>query len=350
MNFFEVMRNQFGMDPAGSQMASAAPTPEAADPSTPSPTGRVLARLPTPGHVRPSDMDLNRGPFAAPAQNPGTAAMSDLTGGLSELHPGLNAKNSFLLGLMGSMRAAGERENRAQAAQVEAQKANLEYNKSLFEMDHKAQEADRQLAKDAEEGRHNRALEDLTGQHYSALNDYYKKGGAGGAPGVEPEMKGTDLSLVTQRAAKTAGYGQGYDPSWDTLDDTEKERRRQTFQAYVEMFSKGKYTIGPDGRPVRKTGAMPTTPVPEPAGAPTATPELDEDETAPTAAPPAPVSPAPAPAPAPSPAPAPAAAGAQTAPAPAPSTVGTWRRATAPDGTKWLVNPITGDKIPAQGQ
>ena len=373
MTFFDELR-KFGAPIQGEQMAAAAPTVEANDTSTPSPTGRVLARLPTPGRVRPSDMNIAQGPFNPPAENPGLTALSDLTGGMSELHPGLNSKNSFLVGLMGSMRNAGAREEKAQAAQTEAQKANLEYFKSLFEMDHKASEAERQANKDAEDVRHNKATEDLTGQHYSALNDYYKRGGIGGAASAGTDINPKDLSLVSQRAAKAAGFGETYDKGWSARTPEEQERARQLYAGHLEIYTNGLYTIGPDGRPMR-VGAAPAK------GAPATPDAVDPDAPEPAigASPAAPAAPSLLDAPVPpgdtlskpgepaqnvfkrmrgggAPPAQPAAAAPVEAPASAPTPApprtsgGAWRPVKAPDGSKWLFNTITGDKVPAEGQ
>ena len=372
MDFIDTMRQLFGFNPATGEtlqpgaripaprMAASGAAPaftgldagssqEAQDPSTPSPTGQVLARLqtqprrlaPPASGALPQSQQAGASPFGGIG--------SEIAGGLGGFKRGMSGAEAFASGLSGAVKAVNDRAAAANKAQNEADKAKLDVYKALFDIEDKKAQRARGDRQDAETKR----WHDIMAPSYS--NEKKKD-----APDQWDDLSASDQSNAGLRFMKMAGIPDMSKPdgqaAWDLLNADEKQKRIGILRRLQPSLAK-KLFDG-DGNP---TGAEPPGPAgakaPKPAASaakpakPKASEEDDEsgddDETTETPAAPAAKPTATPPAAAPrsgSPAAAP-----QASP---PAAAGTWRRYKSTDGTIKLFNPATGqtqsiDEAPA---
>ena len=355
MDFVDTMRNLFGFNPATGETLDGARLPpprmasgaapayvglntsglsqEAADPTTPSPSGQVLATLRTaPRRLAPPLPGQSPQP-AQPGWG-GNGFASELAGGMDQVKPGMSRGQAFFSGFSGATKAVNERVAAAAKAQHDADKAKLDVYKALFDIQDKQDQRARADRQDAETKR----------WHDIMAPSYASKGKD--APDQWDDLSASDQSNAGLRFMKMAGIpdmsksdGQA---AWDMLKDDEKQKRIGILRRLQPALAK-KLFDG-DGNP---TGAAP--PGPAAAGAKTPTPAApakaakpkaseedgesgDDDETTET--------PAPAAQPA---APSQASPQPKGEAKPVPAAPQVWRRYKATDGSIKLFNPATGE-------
>jgi len=363
MDFIQTMQSLFGFNPAtGETLATgrgvqapprlasgalpayqgldASSSQEAQDPSTPSPTGQVLAQLrTTPRRLGPPT--AQPAAAAAPGSPLGNGLGGDIAAGLETYKPGMSRGEAFMKGFAGTAKNIEARAAAAQKAQADADKAKLDVYKAMFDIDDKKAQRARGDRQDAETTRwHN-----IMAPSYSSDKTKEK-------PDTWDDLSASDQSNAGLRFMKMAGIpdmskadGQA---AWDMLKDDEKAKRVRILQRLQPALAKKLFDA--DGNPTGAAAPGPAAPAAPKAGAskPAAKKDDEEDddeEDTPAAATPsapaaAPVSPAPRAAKPGAPAP----AQGQPAPsAPAPAPTATWRRYKAQDGSIKLFNLATGE-------
>ena len=330
-------------------------SPEAADPSTPSPAGRVLARLRVPGMqnqrtaARGSTAPAGDGSF-------GSGLGSDLAAGIGAVKVGADKGSAFLQGFAGAAKNISERQAAAQKADAESKKANMELLKSVFDMKGKIEDRQQKAQENATSTARQDRQDAETKRWHDLMAPAYKEKGKTDA---DKELGPKDTILAEQRLQELSGYQPGTE-AFSFLKPEEQERRKKLFtRLYQNHFSKP-YDFDAEGLPVvapkKGAGAAPA------AAASAADSGDDDEEDATPATPqpprrpadlgetPAPAAPAPppqrgaAPAPIPpTPAPAAPADSGAAPPAPAAAAPQVWRKYKTTDGTVKLYNTATGE-------
>jgi len=372
MDFIQTMQSLFGFNPASGETlptgrgiptprlasgalpayqgldASSSQSPEAADPSTPSPTGQVLAQLrTTPRRLGPPGSQPAAAAPAATGPSFGDGLGGDLAAGFEAIKPGMSRGHAFLAGFSGTAKNIQARAAAATKAQADADKAKLDVYKALFDIQDKQAQRARGEKQDAETARwHN-----IMAPSYSSDKTKEK-------PDTWDDLSASDQSNAGLRFMKMAGIPDMSKPdgqaAWDMLKDDEKQKRVGILRRLQPALAKKLFDA--DGAP---TGAAPpagpaAAAAPKPGkskpAAKAADAEDDDDEEDTPATPAAPAAPSAAPATAAPRAAKPGAtAPAQATPTPAapeaaaPAPTATWRRYKAQDGSIKLFNPATGE-------
>lgn len=347
MNFIDTMRQMFGFNPATGEtlngsnipvprMASGAQpayvglnaggaSPEAADPTTPSPTGQVLATLrTTPRRLTPPTDQ----PQASGSPIGGGFA-SDIAGGMGQVKDGMSRGAAFFAGFGGAVKSVQDRAAAAAKAQNDADKAKLDVYKAMFDIQDKINNRYQQAQQNAETKR----WHDIMAPSYST--DKSKGGGE-----KWDDMSAIDQSNAGQRFMHMAGIPDMSKPdgqaAWDMLKPEERQKRIKILRRLSPSLA-GKI-FDEEGAP---KAATPDAQAPGPAAAktpskaatpPDATADDNEEDTSTTP---------------PSTSGQPTAADPRT-PAAQPATPTatapqTWRRYRATDGSVKLFNPATGE-------
>lgn len=290
-DFVSTMKNLFGFDPTSGEgaggaalapsaglsdrraqisqpaepVSNAPPTPEAADPSTPSPTGQILARL----------RNGTRQPAAA-EQSPLDGMGSAMSAGLQSYHPGMNAGSALAAGFAGGLESRERRADREALLNRQAQQDYASNLKSLFEMQHT-------LDKDKAAQEHQASQDAETKRYHDILNDYYHRIGKGGqsdsgdfaaaspASGVDftktgdeflkqiPEADRNKVLAIAEGRAKLPAnsmasknpdvqklftYVTAYDPSFDTGNADARVQMRKQFASTKAGDAGGQITAG----------------------------------------------------------------------------------------------------------
>lgn len=362
MDFIQTMQSLFGFNPASGETltpgrgiptprlasgalpayqgldASSSQSQEAADPSTPSPTGQVLAQLrTTPRRLGPPGSQPATAPAASGGQSFGDGLGGDLAAGFEAIKPGMSRGHAFLAGFSGTAKNIQARAAAAAKAQTDADKAKLDVYKALFDIQDKQAQRARGEKQDAE-----------TARWHNIMAPSYSSDKSKDKPDTWDDLSASDQSNAGLRFMKMAGIPDMSKPdgqaAWDMLKPEDQQKRIGILRRLQPKLAK-KLFDG-DGAP---TGAVPPGPAaaaaPKPGKSkPAAKTEAEDDEeddtpatAAPSAAPVAPTAPAAKPGaptqsrsiPAPS------------APAAAPAPTATWRRYKTPDGSIKLFNPAT---------
>lgn len=372
MDFIQTMQSLFGFNPASGETLPAGrgvPTPrlasgalpayqgldasssqsqEAADPSTPSPTGQVLAQLrTTPRRLGPpGSQPAAAAPAATGGQSFGDNLAGDLAGGFEAIKPGMSRGHAFLAGFSGTAKNIQARAAAASKAQADADKAKLDVYKALFDIQDKQEQRARGNRQDAE-----------TARWHNIMAPSYSSDKSKDKPDTWDDLSASDQSNAGLRFMKMAGIPDMSKPdgqaAWDMLKPEEQQKRVGILRRLQPALAKKLFDA--DGAP---TGAAPpagpaaaAAPKPgksKPAAKAADAEDDDEEGDSTPAAPVAPVAPAAPATAAPRAAKPGAPAPAQTAPTPAapeaaaPAPTATWRRYKAQDGSIKLFNPATG--------
>ncbi len=340
-DFVETMRSLFGFDPTTGATATApqgsagpglhsarrdqivqpqsgaggaAPTPEAADPATPSPGGQVLARLRPHAQVAQP---------AQPQSSPLGGLGSDLSAGVASYDPKLGRGGNLAAGFAAGMKGSESRDAARQQALTDQQKQSIEQLKTLFDVSSKMADQQRQQQVDAASQAH-QGSEDAESkrwhdiQHADNIAKNNKDTGAGtdwttpdnllNASKLETaKLNELGLDHVTQRNVTKALN----DP---LTPDDQKTQLKDANKAAQDQFQEWRAQQPWVGGSAKK----PAKPVAAPAA-----PDDEESDTGGASATPAASNPA-----------------TGAAPAPAATATVSYRKATAPDGSVWLVNPV----------
>ena len=362
MDFIQTMQSLFGFNPASGETltpgrgiptprlasgalpayqgldASSSQSQEAADPSTPSPTGQVLAQLrTTPRRLGPPGSQPAAAPAASGGQSFGDGLGGDLAAGFEAIKPGMSRGHAFLAGFSGTAKNIQARAAAAAKAQTDADKAKLDVYKAMFDIEDKKAQRARGDRQDAE-----------TTRWHNIMAPSYSSDKSKDKPDTWDDLSASDQSNAGLRFMKMAGIPDMSKPdgqaAWDMLKPDEQQKRVGILRRLQPALAKKLFDA--DGAP---TGAAPpagpaAAAAPKPGkskpAAKTEAEDDEEDDSTP-ATPAAPAAPATA---APRAAKPGAASPAQAAPAPAaPAPTATWRRYKAQDGSIKLFNPATGE-------
>lgn len=215
-------------------------SPEAADPGTPSPSGRVLARLRTPMSQAP------RLQTAAGDESLGSALASQLAAGVDAVKPGMDKGGAFVAGLAGGLKSIQSRAEAHRKAQAEERKSALELYKTMFDVSNKIQAQQRGERQDAETKR----WHDIMAPSYAADAD--KK--------AAKELSPKDAVLTEQRLRQMSGYDPT-DENWQYLKPAEQKRRQTMFERIYRNTFNRDYPIDENGNE-----RAPAAPEPKPGG------------------------------------------------------------------------------------